>query len=118
VVERVVRAVHVEVGTEMHDLWNMSDTLRAICACHHAAEVPAGPEWEDVHVVRVVSGLISLRHDAALEADMSESALHSLRVLGVTAPQLRGIQAEIDAHQERARRVLSASVKPEVLAGA
>jgi HD-like signal output (HDOD) protein len=92
VIDRVLERVHVTVGREVHDAWQLPPYSMAICAQHHHGSPPVGPEWLDLHAVRLVSAVHLLRTEprghlsAPLELQQSAQALaldgFALRALG------------------------------------
>ncbi len=87
--DRVLDRVHVEVGGECHQEWNLPQFLTVIAVRHHDPAVPADPEFTELHAVRLCGALLDLREPfvagrAAGEIVQSAGAL-SLGPLAVRA---------------------------------
>jgi HD-like signal output (HDOD) protein len=100
---RVLDRVHVEIGAECHQEWQLPQYLTVIAVRHHDREVPAEPEFVDLHAVRLTGALLDLRGEdtsrAALEVVQSAAAL------GLSPLAVRSLDAEL---REAAQRVASA----------
>ncbi len=94
VLSSVLEDVHVEIGAEVHQSWSLPEYLIALCASHHDAVVPATDEYIEVHVVRVVSGLLALRASPMLLA-RGEELMQSLQVLKIQPLQFRALDTEL-----------------------
>ena len=110
-VRRLIQKVHVEIGGEVHQEWGLPDFATVVCVRHHDAVVPTGPEFADLHTVRLSSALLQARAlppDAARLAEIVQSALS----LGLSRFQLRSFEAEVRVFAQRA----AAFAKPVPLA--
>ena len=112
-VRRLIDRVHVEIGSEVHQKWGLPDFATVVCVRHHDTVVPAGPDFADVHTVRLSSALHlarSLPPDAARLAEIVQSA----QALGLSRFQLRSFEAEVRVFTQRA----AVFTKPALLASA
>lgn len=80
-IDRMLDKVHIELGVEMHKAWSLPDYLMTICQRHHDADLPDGPQFTDVHTVRLVSGLNDLRIHPDYDSPMAEEIRKSCRAL-------------------------------------
>ncbi|BDU72413.1 HDOD domain-containing protein [Mesoterricola silvestris] len=102
VVDEVLERVHVEIGCAVHGIWGLPAPLQDICRRHHAPEVPAGPGDQEVHILRLVSGIHRLVKDPSDPRHLDEtrqsiSAMHLVR---------RGaalLHREMEQHVERVK---------------
>jgi HD-like signal output (HDOD) protein len=92
-VDRVLDRVHVELGQTAHLAWNLPDHLTLLCARHHDAEVGGEPAADEIHAVRVVSGLRRLRRARPVPAALAGEMEQSLRALALDAPRFRQLDA-------------------------
>lgn len=91
-VDRVLDLVHVEVGTECHREWNLPQYLTVIAARHHEVEVPASPEFVELHAVRLCGALLDIREPwLALRA--AREIVQSARALGLSPAAVRSVDA-------------------------
>lgn len=102
----VLEDLHVELGAEAHERWALPQYLTALCASHHDANVPNHPSQAEVHLVRVVSGLLALRSRPQPLERVAE-LVQSLQVLGLTPVQTRALDAELRKSMARVREALS-----------
>ena len=54
---RALELVHVEVGGECHQEWSLPQYLTVMAVRHHDPEIPADPEFVDLHAVRLCGAL-------------------------------------------------------------
>jgi HD-like signal output (HDOD) protein len=59
--EAILDRVHIELGRNVTTLSGLPDYLCAAAALHHDAEVPAGPEHAELHLVRIIDGVAAQR---------------------------------------------------------
>ena len=104
---RVLERVHVEVGGEVHQEWNLPQYLTVLCVRHHDDAVPADPEFADLHVVRLVSALEDLRRDPAVRPHAQVELAQSAEVLRVDPLAARALFAELRTTSERVARTFA-----------
>jgi len=102
--ERVLDKVHVQIGAEAHQAWNLPQYLTVLCVRHHEDEVPADPEFADLHVVRLVSALEDLRRSPASAGHAAVEVAQSAAVLRVDPLGARALVAELRTTAERVAR--------------
>ena len=61
--EALLERTHVDMGATALAIWNLPAYLTRLCAQHHEAEVPAWVDRQDLHVLRITSGLNRLAVD-------------------------------------------------------
>lgn len=93
-IDRVLDRVHVEVGGECHQEWNLPQYLTVIAVRHHDREIPADPEFAELHAVRLCGALLDLREPHAAPRAARE-IVQSARALGLEAPAVRALDAEL-----------------------
>ncbi len=75
VIERLLDALHVPLGAQMVEEWELPEHIVQICRHHHDRDL--APELTDVHIVRLASSLNALRVrpdvDSPLAADVRQS---------------------------------------------
>ncbi len=81
VVERVLDALHVPIGVSMITKWQLPDHVRCVCQHHHDHDLPAGPEHDEVHIVRLVSNLNALRVHPDVESALAVEVRQSCEAL-------------------------------------
>jgi HD-like signal output (HDOD) protein len=98
--------LHVDLGAEAHVRWALPQYLTALCASHHDSNVPNHPTQAEVHLVRVVSGLLALRARPQPLERISE-LMQSIQVLGLTPVQTRALDAQLRRNTQRMREALT-----------
>jgi hypothetical protein len=73
---------------------------------NHDANVPNHPSQAELHLVRVVSGLLALRARPQPLERISE-LMQSIQVLGLTPVQTRAIDAELRRNTARMREAVA-----------
>jgi len=106
-IDRVLELVHLEIGGEVHQEWNLPQYLTVLCVRHHDEEVPADPEFADLHVVRLISALEDLRRSPGLVPHAQFEFLQSAEVLGLDPIAARAILAELRTTAERVARTFT-----------
>lgn len=96
-VDRVLERVHVEVGGDVHQLWNLPRFPTLVAVRHHELGLPADGEYREVHVVRLCSALVQFRRQTwrlePIRAEVEESAA----VLGQSGFGLRSLDTQLRA---------------------
>jgi HD-like signal output (HDOD) protein len=100
-VERVLEMVHVEVGGECHQEWNLPRYLTVMAVRHHDREIPPDPEFVDLHAVRLCGALLDLRSGGPA-ARAARETVQSAAALGLGPPAVRAVDADIRAAAGRA----------------
>jgi HD-like signal output (HDOD) protein len=100
--ERVLDRVHVEVGGDAHQAWNLPAYLTTLCVRHHDDAVPADAEFADLHLVRLASALGDLG-DARRAARAASEVAQSAAAFGLDPFAVRALASEVRQAQERAR---------------
>ncbi len=95
--DAVLEDVHVETGRSLMRRWELPEALIGLCEHHHDTEVDAGPDADDLHVLRVASGLVAhLR--GALPGELHGQVLHSMNALKITPDHARVLVNESREH--------------------
>jgi putative nucleotidyltransferase with HDIG domain len=101
---RMVDRIHVELGAEIHQDWDLPQYLTVLAVRHHDPVVPGDEEFRDLHVVRLVAALHDLAHDdaaawrASLELAQSAGALKMSPVaVRAAAADLRQAEGRVQA---------------------
>lgn len=106
VVDEVLERTHVELGSEMHVAWTLPDYLQAVCAHHHDEVVDDTAELRLVHVVRVVSGLATLRRNPEARS-LLPSVIQSVRALGLDRVRVRIIRSQLDELADKVHAIIA-----------
>jgi HD-like signal output (HDOD) protein len=101
-IDGLLEALHVTVGTEIQKHWSLPSYLVTVCEKHHDTAVPNDPELDEVHLVRVVSGLRHIDVGQALAPAKIAQINDSLNALGMNGFQFRAFHTEF---KEIARRM-------------
>lgn len=98
-IERILEAVHVEIGGEVHQEWNLPRFSTLVAMRHHDLGLPTDSEYRDVHLVRLASSMVQLRHHTwrfeAIRSEVNESAA----ALKLDAFVLRSFETELREEQ-------------------
>lgn len=101
---RALDRVHGEVGAECHQEWQLPQYLTVIAVRHHERQIPAEPEFVDLHAVRLAGALLDLRDDDTAPRAAAE-VVQSAGALGMSALAVRTLDAEL---RDAAQRVAAA----------
>jgi len=100
VIDEVLERVHVEVGGDLHILWELPEYLARICLRHHDFEVPADVEFMDIHNLRLVEGLHQLLLDPANTRHLHETR-QSLNATGLPYRSALRLYVDVQAQVDR-----------------
>jgi putative nucleotidyltransferase with HDIG domain len=101
-VERAVDRVHVELGGEVHQEWQLPQYLTVLAVRHHDPEVPADPEFLDLHVVRLAAAVHDLRAGAADAWRAAREVVQSAGALRLDPNGVRALASELKQAEEKA----------------
>ncbi|HJV22612.1 MAG TPA: HDOD domain-containing protein [Holophagaceae bacterium] len=107
VVDEVLERVHVEMGATALALWGLPAYLGEICTRFHEPELPPGPAFGNLHVLRVASGLLRLVRNPG-DARHAAETRQSLQALGIPRDRAAHLYVLMADHRERAVGMLSA----------
>lgn len=99
--DRVLEQVHLEVGGECHQEWQLPQYLTVMAVRHHDREIPDDPEFTDLHAVRLCSALLDLR-EPALAPRGAREVVQSAGALGLSPFAVRTAEREL---RDASRRV-------------
>lgn len=106
IVQAILDQLNVELGAHAHDRWGMPEYLTALCASQHDAVVPEGPAHAELHLVRVVSGLLALRA-APQSLERIGQLTQSLGALRMGPRETRALDAELRRRVAQVRHTFS-----------
>ncbi|HVP60946.1 MAG TPA: HDOD domain-containing protein [Myxococcaceae bacterium] len=94
-VDRLLGLVQGDLATEALRRWSLPEYVRSICALGSDLGVPSGPDWVDLHAVRVPAALWAWKHEPQVLPRapwvVSESAL----ALGLSARRVHTLEREL-----------------------
>jgi len=92
---RMVDRIHVELGAEVHQDWDLPQYLTVLAVRHHDPEVPGDEEFRDLHVVRLVAALHDLASDEAVAWRAGLEVAQSAAALGLSPVAVRAAAADL-----------------------
>jgi len=99
--ERLLDRVHVELGAEVHQDWQLPQYLTVLAVRHHDALVPADPEFADLHVVRLAAAVHDLKASPLVAHRAAEEVLQSAGALRLDPNGVRALATELKQAEER-----------------
>lgn len=100
----LLERTHLEMGSRALAVWGLPTYLRILCAEHHQVVVPEGLDFENLHILRVLSGLNRLVMDASNPSHAAETR-QSLEALGLDQAKAWGLFQRIMVHRERVKEM-------------
>ncbi|MGC3998358.1 MAG: HDOD domain-containing protein [Anaeromyxobacter sp.] len=94
-VGRVVQAVHLEAGVDLHRIWRLPPTLAEVAGHHHDA-APAGPSAPFIHLVRMVSALDLHRREPLSHVGAVAEVVSSARALGLPPERVKDLGKDLE----------------------
>ena len=110
VVERLLDALHIELGYDMHTTWNLPAFCTQICQRHHEEEID--PKEVLLHVVRLTSGLSLLR--GAYRETLARQVRQSIVALGITPRAGRSLGTQIEEFSDRVAIMFDIPIDPDL----
>lgn len=107
VVDEVLERVHLEIGTTALSAWGLPAYLSPICSRCHDLEVPPGPAFGNLHVIRVAAGLNRLVRNPQDGRHAAETR-QSLMTLGIPRERAVHLHTLMAHHRELAVGMRSA----------
>jgi len=101
--ERAIDRVHVEVGAELHQEWSLPQYLTVLAVRHHDEAVPAGPEFVDLHVVRLAAAVHDVRAEGPGAWRAAREILQSAGTLRLDPNGVRALAADLRQAEEKVR---------------
>jgi len=95
VTDAILGRVHVELGRSATTAAELPAYLCAAASLHHEAEVPAGPDHAEVHLVRIIDGIAAQRR-GALAPDQDEALRRSTAALSLEPRWIRVATTEYE----------------------
>jgi len=96
-IDRVLERVHVDIGGQVHQLWNLPSFPTLVAVRHHDLGLPSDGEYREVHVVRLCSALVQVRRQSwrleSIRAEVDESCA----ALGQSGFGLRSLDTQLRA---------------------
>jgi len=93
--DRLLDRVHVELGGEVHQAWQLPQYLTVLAVRHHDEGIPAHPDFIDLHVVRLAAAVHDLRGEPGHAWRAAGEIVQSAAALGVDANGVRALAAEL-----------------------
>jgi HD-like signal output (HDOD) protein len=99
--ERILDRVHVELGAEVHQDWELPQYLTVLAVRHHDEGIPADAEFTDLHVVRLAAAVHDLKAEPATAARSAAEIVQSAAALRLDANGVRALAAELRQADEK-----------------
>jgi HD-like signal output (HDOD) protein len=106
-IRAVLEQIHLRLGLEAISTWDLPDFLMDICLEHHGANIAATPDREDLHIIRVVSGINAMRIDPFYPLGLQNEVEESARALGLRQRQLGALFNDIRQFAQKAQVLAS-----------
>lgn len=110
--QRVVDRVHVAVGAEVHQGWELPDYLLVLAVRHHDVQLPPGPEFRDLHVVRLTAAVHDVLWDPAAAPRAAREIVESAAALRLDANAVRALAGELRQAEERVQATFHLAPAP------
>ncbi len=97
-IEELLRQTRVAIGVSALRAFNMPEGLVELCSRQDDDDPPNGQQWQDLHVVRVVSALNDLRMATVNTAEPIRLLLSSARAMALTLSDILTIAQQVSDH--------------------
>ncbi len=95
--DAVLEEVHVAAGRHLMHKWELPEALIAMCERHHDEDLGSGADADDLHVLRVASGMVAHLRGAA-PGELHAQVLHSMNALKITPDHTRVLVNDAREH--------------------
>lgn len=99
--ERLLDQVHLELGGELHQEWQMPQYLTVLAVRHHDQAIPAEPEFLDLHVVRLAAAVYDLKAEPASAWRAAGELVQSAAALRLDPNAVRALASELAQAEQR-----------------
>lgn len=99
--ERLLDQVHLELGGELHQEWQMPQYLTVLAVRHHDLAIPADPEFLDLHVVRLAAAVYDLKAEPASAWRAARELVQSAAALRLDPNAVRALASELAQAEQR-----------------
>jgi putative nucleotidyltransferase with HDIG domain len=100
---RILHRVHVDIGAEMHKVWQIPDTLADVAAHHHIAHPPGDTGF--VRLVTLVSAVDLIRREPKTNPAAPGEAVVAAKGLKLGPARLKALGAELEEAEAWVRSV-------------
>ncbi|MBK9518119.1 MAG: HDOD domain-containing protein [Anaeromyxobacter sp.] len=104
--ERLLDQVHLELGGELHQEWQMPQYLTVLAVRHHDQAIPAEPEFLDLHVVRLAAAVYDLKAEPASAWRAAGELVQSAAALRLDPNAVRALASELAQAEQRVATTL------------
>jgi HD-like signal output (HDOD) protein len=111
----MMETTHTSIGCRMLTQWQIAGSPQDICAYQHQPVPPQHPAFKQVHLVRIISSLDTLRDNAFVPAELDAELRQSLAALAVDDKQLAAIATKLQSITDHVTLLLGP--KPVASAG-
>ena len=105
VLDALLDRAHVTLGSRAHRRWELPEYLCELCETQNEPALSRDGEHAEQHLVRVVSGLYTLRVRPLPRERLLQIA-DSLQALGITPVQARALESGLKARAQQVRQIL------------
>ncbi len=91
----ILEGAHVELGFEAVSAWNLPEYLVEICLEHHSQLQEGAQHSEELHLVRVTSGILQQGSNPHRREALEEEIDTSVAILRLDASRLAALRAEL-----------------------
>lgn len=107
VLDRVLEAVHVDLGGACHQAWELPRLATLVAVRHHDRGLPADGEYVDVHVVRLMSALGQLEAHRWKYEEVRAEVDESCAALRLDGFALRAAWTQLTEERKTVARMLA-----------
>ena len=93
---------HLDLGSEMAISWELPEFLVTMSMEHHQADLPTDGDYQEVHVVRIVSGLNELQRNPHYREGLEDEVRQSAEALKLSNFRLRAISSQVKLFYDQA----------------
>ncbi len=93
---------HLDLGSEMAISWELPEFLVTMSMEHHQEALPTDGDYQEVHVVRVVSGLNELQRNPHYREGLEDEVRESAEALKLSNFRLRAISSQVKLFYDQA----------------
>ncbi|MDP7039746.1 MAG: HDOD domain-containing protein [Myxococcota bacterium] len=101
-VNTIMEESHLDLGSEMAISWELPEFLVMLAMEHHQVDLPSGADYQELHMVRVVSGLNELQRNPHYRTGLEDEVRSSADTLGLSNFRLRAISSQVKLFYEQA----------------
>lgn len=98
----IVEQIHHNLGFEAISLWNLPEFLLGVTMEHHGIDLSSDAKQDELHIIRVVSGLNQMRTNPFYPLELEAEVELSAKALSLSPQRVKALVSEVREYADKA----------------